>query len=225
MLRYPKYINLIKKKFGDESEMMVEEILQQSYSTASKIILKVMDRMKNDHKRSVSLIKLREIFLSLITAQYLIRLPYADDEKPVPNLILHEKDQFVHPNIDIKSIALFQNKEIDALPDDGIYFTANFDRFHQDMRDKLIVNNFTKKFDENVGEFVRLLLQQMYIRTNPWQASSNPVPLTEIKDIVRKQGVHNYLLAFFDQYAQVLGLFKLELGFPYLLILKNRDIW
>lgn len=31
MLRYPKYLNLTKKQFGDESEMIIEEVLQRGF--------------------------------------------------------------------------------------------------------------------------------------------------------------------------------------------------
>jgi DNA-directed RNA polymerase III subunit RPC3 len=205
-LRYAKYINLIKKKFGNECEMIVEELLQRSYWTASELILKVIERIKRDHNKIVTILALREKFFSLVTAQYLIRLPFSREDKPVPNLILEESEQFVPPPIDLKKMTSVQNNSepVDSLPDKDVYWTVNFDRFHQDMRDKLIVNAFTKKFDENGGEFVRLLLQQMYMRTSPWAEVSNPVPIVEIRDIVRKQATHQHLLAFFDQYVNVL---------------------
>ncbi|RZB38677.1 DNA-directed RNA polymerase III subunit RPC3 [Asbolus verrucosus] len=206
MLRYPKYINLIKKKFGNECEMIVEEILQRSYWTASEVIMKVIERLKKDHNKVVTILSLREKFLTLLRAQYLGRLPYSQDDKPVPTLVITEIDHNTPPNIDPKQISLVQSNKatVESLPDNGIYWTINFDRFHQDMRDKLIVNAFTKRFDENGGEFVRLLLQQMYIRTTPWAEVSNPVPIVEIRDIVRKQATHQHLLAFFDQYVNVL---------------------
>ncbi|KAJ3659248.1 hypothetical protein Zmor_010949 [Zophobas morio] len=205
-LRYANYINLIKKKFGNECEMIVEELLQRSYWTASELILKVIERFKKDHNKAVTILSLREKFISLVNAQYLIRLPYSEEDKPVPNLILPETDQFVIPQFELKQMTLVQSGKapVDSLPDRGVYWTVNFDRFHQDMRDKLIVNAFTKKFDENAGEFVRLLLQQMYIRTTPWAEVSNPVPVIEIRDNVRKQATHQHLLAFFDQYVSVL---------------------
>ncbi|XP_008192282.2 DNA-directed RNA polymerase III subunit RPC3 [Tribolium castaneum] len=206
MLRYAKYINLIKKKFGTECELIMEELLQRSYWTASELILKVIERLKKDHNKNVTILALREKFFSLLAAQYLIRLPYSMEDKPVPSLVIKETEQFAPPTIDFKQIALVQSNKapVDSLPDQGVYWTVNFDRFHQDMRDKLIVNAFIKKFDENAGEFVRLLLQQMYIRTQPWAEVSNPVPIVEIRDLVRKQATHQHLLAFFDQYVNVL---------------------
>lgn len=192
--------------------MIVEELLQKGYWTASETILKVIKRLEKDHDKIVTVLSLREKFFLLVTAQYLVRLPHSLDEKPVPTLDVKESEQFAPPIIDFAKINLVQTGKaaVDSLPDQGVYWAVNFDRFHQDMRDKLIVNSFSKKFDENVGEFIRLLLQQMYIRTTPWAEISNPVPVIEIRDIVRKQATHQHLLAFFDQYVNVLGKFLLQ---------------
>ncbi|CAH0560940.1 unnamed protein product [Brassicogethes aeneus] len=205
MLRYPKYNNLIKKKFGDESEMIIEEVLQRGYWTASELILKVIERLKkNEQATSVSLVK--DKFKSLVVAKYLVRMPYPKDDKPVPDLQIQDNELYIFPDIDNKILAQINAgaESMDKIPDKGIYWTINFDRFHQDMRDKIIVTAFTKKIDDNAGKFVELLLRQMYIRTMPWADSSNPVPILEIKDIIRKQETHKQLLAFFDQYVNVI---------------------
>nr|CAH7712817.1 unnamed protein product [Callosobruchus chinensis] len=44
----------------------------------------------------------------------------------------------------------------------------------------------------------------MYIRTEPWADVSNPIPLLEIKDLVRKQANLKLLNTFFDQYVNVI---------------------
>lgn len=205
MLRYPKYVNLIKKNFADESEMMVEEILQRGYWTASEVILKVHERVSKNND-SVTFMQLKEQFISLVNAKYLIRLPYSQDDKPVPMLNVKESELHLIPNVDIKLLVASKNNKalLESIPDKGIYWTCNFDRFHQDMRDRIVITAFTKKFDENAGEFVKLLLKQMYIRTHPWSDVSNPVPIIEIKDLARKQNTHPQLNAFFDQYVNVI---------------------
>ncbi|KAJ8969386.1 hypothetical protein NQ314_001785 [Rhamnusium bicolor] len=208
MLRYPKYINLIKKKFGDESEMIIEEILQRSYWTASELILKVHERLSKNTENTVPLLELKEKFISLVTAKYLIRLPYSEGDKPIPDLKINDKELHLVPNIDIKQLINAKSSTVHDFLDRNIYWTVNFDRFHQDMRDKIIVTAFTIKFDENAGEFVKLLLQQMYIRTEPWADVSNPVPILEIKDLLKKQtreasggSFQIYLKEAFTQFA------------------------
>lgn len=205
MIRYPKYINIIKKKFGKDAEILAEELLQRGYSSAYELILHTFARLQKDQSKPTSLAQIREKLFSLITAKYFIRLPYATDEMPVPDLQVKDEEQFALPTVDLKLLSSCQSNPAERLPETCIYWTVNFDRFHQDIRDKLIVNAFSKKFDENVGEFVRILLEQMYIRTEPWADCSNPVPLAEIKDLVRKLNTHPQLVAFFDQYTSLVG--------------------
>lgn len=207
MIRYPKYINLIKKKFGKDGEILLEELLQRGYANAYDLIISTYSRLQKDQNK-ISLANIRDIFFSLITAKYFIRLPYAVEETPVPILQIKDTEQYALPNIDLKLLSSYQSNPKTQLPDTDIYWTVNFDRFHQDMRDKLIVNAFSKRFDENVGEFLRILLEQMYIRTEPWAECSNPIPLMEIKDLVKKLNTHPQLIAFFDQYTSLLGKFK-----------------
>ncbi|XP_023016293.2 RNA polymerase III subunit C isoform X1 [Leptinotarsa decemlineata] len=202
-LRYPKYMKLIKMKFGDECEMIIEEILHRKYCTASEVIVEVQERLsKNNTNISFALVK--DKFVSLVTAKYLIRLQDVGvEEKPVPVFVIDDKEPHTIPPLDIKLILQAKANNTD-FPDEGTYFGVNFDRFHQDMRDKVIVEAYTKKFDEFAGELVELLLQQMYIRTDPWAGVSNPVPILEIKDIVKKRKQPLNLITFFDQYVNVI---------------------
>lgn len=206
MIRYPKYINLIKKKFGDGAEILFEELLQRGYCNASELLIVTQIRFQKEKKKAVSIPALRDDLFALITAKYVSRLPYSTSEElPVPVLEINPVEEHTLPPIDIKLVTDHQNDPNVELPDKEMYWTINFDRLHQDIRDKIIVNAFTKKFDENVGEFVRLLLEQMYIRTEPWAANSNPVPLLEVKNLAKKMNTHPLLVTFFDQYANVLG--------------------
>lgn len=196
---------MIKKKFGDEAEIIIEELLLKGYSTASELLLKVHERlMKNNQKVSLSGIK--DIFISLVTAKYLIRLPHNDDEdRPVPRFTIDIEKLHEIPNIALSDLVAAKQKGIKKFSDKNIYWTVNFDRFHQDMRDKIIVTAFTRKFDENAGELVKFLLQQMYIRTEPWADVSNPIPIVTIKDMVKRQSTLNQLIKYFDQYVTILG--------------------
>ncbi|CAH1159836.1 unnamed protein product [Phaedon cochleariae] len=203
MLRYPKYMNLIKKKFGDECEMIIEEILQRGYWTASEVILKVQERISKSN--NISLVQVRDQFVSLVNSKYLVRLPFSQSEdKPVPELGIDGKELHSVPTIDMAALKRAKSAEHSEFADKNIYWTVNFNRFHQDMRDKIIVTAFTKKFDDNVGELVNFLLNQMYIRTEPWADVSNPIPILEIKELAKKQKNLSQLNAFFDQYVTLI---------------------
>lgn len=205
MLRYPKYINMIKKKFGDESEIMVEELLQRSYWTASELMTKVQNRLCKNNQ-TINFSELKEKLICLVTAKYVVRVPHCDnEEKPVPQLITEDNDLHILSQLNVTELATAKTQNLKNLSDKSVYWTINFDRFHQDMRDKVIVNAFIRKFDDNVGKLVEFMLQQMYIRTEPWADVSNPIPILAIKDIVKKQKNLSHLNAFFDQYMTVIG--------------------
>lgn len=63
----------------------------------------------------------------------------------------------------------------------------------------------TRRIDENAGELMRHLLAQMYLRTEPWAATSNPIPHIELKDAIRKRDSHPQLFQYLDQYLKILG--------------------
>ncbi|XP_066146496.1 DNA-directed RNA polymerase III subunit RPC3 isoform X1 [Euwallacea fornicatus] len=204
MLRYPKYLNHTKQHFGDESEMIIEEILQRGYWTASELILKVYQRLSKNKDKSPIMSNIKDKLVYLITSKYLQRIPYSKEELPVPNLIVKEDEMHVLPPLDTKILIAFQNDKSVILPDKNVYWTVKFDRFHQDMRDKIIVNSCARKFDENAAEIVKLFLRQMYIRTDPWADVSSLIPAIEIKDILKKQAGSSPALAFFEQYLSIL---------------------
>lgn len=96
--------------------------------------------------------------------------------------------------------------EISTNPGDNeVYWCANFDRFNQDFRDMLLISAVTRRFDENAGELMKIMLQQMYIRTVPWADVSNPIPFVEIKDIIRKHDKNSQILVYLEHYLTVLA--------------------
>lgn len=202
MLRYPKYIHMIKIAFGHEAEIMLEEILQRGYMTASDVIIKVSSKLEAEGK-PVSLPVLRDHFNAMVVAKYLRRVPKCNEEKPEP--ILNEKETFSLPTIDIPQLASALKGNSEVHPDAGIYWTINFDRFHQDMRDKIVVDAVARKFDDNLAELMRVLLQRMYIRTEPWVDFSNPIPIIEVRDLIKKLNTHPELITYFDAYVSILG--------------------
>lgn len=136
----------------------------------------------------MSLVEVRDKFISLVTAKYLRRYP----ENGVT-----EEDRFKIPTLNLA--------QINTEPGDAeIYWCVNFDRFHQDFRDMLLIAAVTRRFDENAGELMKIMLQQMYVRTEPWAETSNPIPFVEIKDIIRKHEKYGQLLAYLEHYLTVL---------------------
>lgn len=64
----------------------------------------------------------------------------------------------------------------------------------------------SKRFDENASEIFQLLLQLMYIRTEPWVRTSNPIPFNELRDTLRKQDSQSPNLQYLEQYLKIIGM-------------------
>lgn len=205
IVRYPAYISLIKQKFGEETEIMLEEIIQNGYACMSEVLYKTQDRLIKEQEKNVPFTELRDKFYSLIIAKYIERVPFDADEKPVPEPTISDCQRYIQPEINIKILSeqIAGTNTNPTYPDKNIYWNINHDRFHQDMRDAQIVSAIRNKFDPEAGEVIRILLQQMYIRNEPWTHASNPIPILEVKDIIRKMNKFPNLVAFFDNYVSV----------------------
>lgn len=179
-----RFVSHIKKLFDEETEILMEETLIRGYVRASDVIGAVIARMKKSHGKDVSLVDVRDKFISLVTAKYLQRYGGPEEER------------FKLPSLGVQQLQVGEDK--------GVHWCANFDRFHQDMRDALLVGAVGRRFDENAAELMRCLLQQMYVRTLPWAHLSNPVQYSELKEALRKRAASPHLLAYLDHYLAVL---------------------
>lgn len=72
-------------------------------------------------------------------------------------------------------------------------------------RDQIIISAMRNRLDENASELMRQLLFLMYLRTASWADTSNPIPLTEIKEAVRKIDYPS-LSQHLDQYLRLIGM-------------------
>ncbi|KAJ1525724.1 hypothetical protein ONE63_008932 [Megalurothrips usitatus] len=212
LLRYPRYLYLIKTKFGVEAEMLMEEFLKAGFGSASRIIIRAATRLKEKKEledASTNFPLLRDKFVSLVNKQYLMRCPApekTEDGKPslIPKLTVAENQLYLPPTLNIKALTILDEGNPADAGDEGVYWRINFDRFHQDFRDQIMVTAISRRIDENGGEIIRLLLQLMYIRTEAWAQISNPIPFTELRDTLRKQDPQSPILQHLDQYLKVI---------------------
>jgi hypothetical protein len=51
----------------------------------------------------------------------------------------------------------------------GIFWMVNFERFHQDFRDMIMIDAIERKLDTNAGECFKYMLEIMYLKTHAWQ--------------------------------------------------------
>lgn len=82
---------------------------------------------------------------------------------------------------------------------------VNTDRFHQEFRDELILSAVERKINANAAEVMKHILHQMYLRTKPWEPSSNPIPFVEIRQLVEKNSTNLELIKYLDQYVSIIS--------------------
>ncbi|KAK2588821.1 hypothetical protein KPH14_001693 [Odynerus spinipes] len=202
MLRYPRYMFFVKNVCGNESEIILEEILKNGCLTASSAILNAHKKIQQSSSTYSDLkllvVTLKNNFDLLVKNQFLMRDLCCDVKSDID-----EKPSFNMPELNLKALEnLMEGKEADP-GDNKIYWKVNFDRFTQDFRDQVIVSAIRTRFDEDAGELMRQLLFLMYLRTASWADTSNPIPYTEIKDVVRKLN-NPRLIQYLDQYLNLI---------------------
>ncbi|OXU26186.1 hypothetical protein TSAR_007003 [Trichomalopsis sarcophagae] len=200
ILRYPRYMYFVENCCGNEAEMMLEEVLKNGYDTASQIIVKTYKKLEQfPPERRSSVPVLKDKFELLVKNQFLMRSLCSDILSDVPT----DKPDFSMPSLNIKALTrLTQGNETEPAGDSNIYWKVNIDRFTQDLRDQILVKSIINRIDDSAGELMRQLLYLMYLRTASWADTSIPIPVTEIKDAMKKN--FPSILPHLDQYLRII---------------------
>ncbi|XP_033216111.1 DNA-directed RNA polymerase III subunit RPC3 isoform X2 [Belonocnema kinseyi] len=200
LLRYSRYMFFVKTNCGDEAEMMFEEILKHGYETASQVIITTYKKLKSrPPERQSTVPVLKEKFELLVQNQFLMRSIASDkrSEDGPPDFNL--------PNLNLKALIQVTQNLLGNPGDNNIYWRVNFDRLTQDFRDQLIISSISKRIDDNAGELMRRMLYQMYLRTASWSDTSNPIPFTELREVVRRlDNPGPGLVQYLEQYLNLI---------------------
>ncbi|XP_014224628.1 DNA-directed RNA polymerase III subunit RPC3 [Trichogramma pretiosum] len=196
LLRHHRYTTFVKKNMYDEAEMLFDVVLKNGYDTASQIIVKTYTRLEqNPPERRASIPLLLEKFELLVKNQFIIRHSVNNDANT-------DAYNFIMPSLHVKDlIQLSKNTNVDT-GDQNIFWKINFDRFTQDLRNEILVNTITKRFDDNAGELMKRLLILMDTRTAAWEDTSIPIAFNEIKEDMKKN--FPSIMPRLDQYIKVL---------------------
>ncbi|KAL0829722.1 hypothetical protein ABMA28_003218 [Loxostege sticticalis] len=204
LIRYPRYLLQMKSKFGSEAELLVEELLQQATCTATELVVTLAIKYKDDKEKNINIVKLKDVFISLATAGYIQQAPVAEikEGSEIPTLV---PVATIVPDLDARQLMQVMNSGNLAEANDNVYWKVNYDRFHQDFRDDLMIKAVTRRIDDNAGELMRFLLQQMYLTSAAWAPESNPAPALELRESCRRAAAERPLLhQHADQYLKVL---------------------
>ncbi|XP_045129166.1 DNA-directed RNA polymerase III subunit RPC3-like [Portunus trituberculatus] len=256
ILRFPRYVYLVREQFGEEAEMVVDVLLKEGQATASHVIvtssLKLIEAAENAPTPALTSesfdqrhISQRNQLQRLIEAQFVQRCPTPQNaDQAVPVLSIKGDLLYSFPNdlLDLK--ALQQDIQLRATntttstttsaaattqpkvthPDANVFWRLNYDRFHIEFRDSEICNSISRRVDPLAGECLSAMLKISYLKSDPWDASLNPVSLAEVREQLKD-------LKHLDQYLRILeeetggcvrrigdaggGQFRVELGEAY----------
>ncbi|KAF4021408.1 hypothetical protein G4228_012936 [Cervus hanglu yarkandensis] len=177
MLRYPRYIYTAKTLYSDTGELIVEELLLNGKMTMSAVVKKVADRLTEtmEDGKTMDYAEVSNTFVRLVDTHFVQRCPLVPATEnsdtgpppPAPTLVISEKDMYLVPKLSLigkgkrrrssdedatgepkakRPKQTTDNKE--PIPDDGIYWQANLDRFHQHFRDQAIVSAVANRMDQ-----------------------------------------------------------------------------
>nr|KAF6316409.1 RNA polymerase III subunit C [Pipistrellus kuhlii] len=209
MLRYPRYIYTAKTLYSDTGELIVEELLLNGKMTMSALVKRVADRLTEtmEDGKTMDYAEVSSTFVRLADTHFVQRCPLVSPAEnaepgppqPAPTLVISEKDMYLVPKLSLigkgkrrrsseedapgepKAKRLkhsADNKE--PIPDDGIYWQANLDRFHQHFRDQAIVSAVANRMDQTSSEIVRTMLRMSEITTPSSAPFTQPLSSNEV---------------------------------------------
>nr|XP_050040236.1 DNA-directed RNA polymerase III subunit RPC3-like [Dermacentor andersoni] len=201
MLRYSRYIYCTKMLYGDAGEFIIEEVLLNGRLCMSLVLQKVLERLQGAGTAE----DVKQKFVDLVKTSFLCRVPYPDPDAPaskIPSLIMPDDVMYKIP--EVKLYLLKQNtgepsaeppaKKIkmekpdgEKQPDEKEYWRVNIDRFHQHLRDQLVVQAVSKRMGAKAGEVVRTMLRLSETRSHPKDAYSAPVSRSEIYQSLQQE--------------------------------------
>ncbi|XP_078011053.1 DNA-directed RNA polymerase III subunit RPC3 isoform X1 [Phascolarctos cinereus] len=210
ILRYPRYIYTAKTLYSDTGELIVEELLLNGKMTMSAVVKKVADRLTEtmEDGKTMDYSEVSSTFCRLADTHFVQRCPLVPDPPesadaqpppPAPTLSINEKDMYLVPKLNLigkgkrrrssdddaageprpkRAKQTAESKE--PIPDDGIYWQANLDRFHQHFRDQSIVSAVANRMDQTSSEIVRTMLRMSEITTSSCAPFTQPLSSNEI---------------------------------------------
>ncbi|EPY89982.1 DNA-directed RNA polymerase III subunit RPC3 [Camelus ferus] len=240
MLRYPRYIYTAKTLYSDTGELLVEELLLNGKMTMSAVVKKVADRLTEtmEDGKNMDYAEVSNTFVRLADTHFVQRCPVVPATEnsdpgpppPAPTLVISEKDMYLVPKLSLigkgkrrrssdedatgepkakRPKHTSDNKE--PIPDDGIYWQANLDRFHQHFRDQAIVSAVANRMDQTSSEIVRTMLRMSEITTSSSAPFTQPLSSNEIfRSLpvgynISKQVLDQYLTLLADDPLEFVG--------------------
>ncbi|KAI0217131.1 DNA-directed RNA polymerase III subunit RPC3 [Lamellibrachia satsuma] len=222
-LRFPRYIYSAKMLYGDTAELLVEELLHHGQIEMSRLLDKVTERLnESTEDGQVSSENVREQFVTLVHTQFIRRCPAVvahttDDSRAIPFFSTEEQDIYTVPTSVLNAVGNRKRKRSvddsnqaskkqrttsEELPDKGVFWELDYQRFNLYLRDQHIINAIGERIDKRAAETVRTILRLCELSLDFRVPTTNPVSYHEIMQALPKElGVSTEAL---DQYLKIL---------------------
>lgn len=211
LLRYPRFVHLIKNKFNETYASLITEILMEGIERASTVIAKTAISLETITSDDIQ--ELRSAFADLVNHKFIIRaatpiVPCAS----VPILEIEATKMFFLPEISIKNILEIVAGNKNKAEDNNVFWTINVERMHQELRDNIMITAIERRIDSKAGECLKQILKCIYSKTEPWKAISAPVCMGEIRRCCEKSNLSDStLLNNIEDYISMINVDTLEI--------------
>ncbi|XP_055699235.1 DNA-directed RNA polymerase III subunit RPC3 isoform X2 [Phlebotomus papatasi] len=194
----------MQSKYGHTTALLVEELLRTGCETATYLISKSV--LNSESRERNTVIEHRDKFIELIQGNFFIRAILGEHNDELAEAVRNDPTLlFQKPEIDAHElISLQEGKTLVTTKDAGFYWHVNFEKFHQHFRDAILYQAIERKINSNAGECFKYFLQSMYLRTDPWKPTSNPIPFGEIRSLCEEQSNNLELIRYLEQYIAII---------------------
>ncbi|XP_043236107.1 DNA-directed RNA polymerase III subunit RPC3-like [Amphibalanus amphitrite] len=232
LLRYARFLLLIKTRFGVEQEVILDELLRQGQDSAFQLVVRVTKRINESLEEGGKRVQpstIRDKFCELVRGHYLQRCaclapppdpsapPPAEDAPPpppvvegVPPLVEPEGERAFMPPAQLDMGAV--QRAVDGRPgrpppDDPVRWRVNFSRLDEEFRDQLVLNSVSRTCGEPAADVMRHLMALAAQTSRPWSPECGPVALTELKDRLTRlsNSVHADAVRYCEQYVRIMS--------------------
>eukprot|EP00090_Calanus_glacialis_P001232 TRINITY_DN10858_c0_g1_i1.p1 TRINITY_DN10858_c0_g1~~TRINITY_DN10858_c0_g1_i1.p1 ORF type:complete len:520 (+),score=189.65 TRINITY_DN10858_c0_g1_i1:34-1593(+) len=215
-LRYPKFLYLVKTTYGDEAEIMVEEIIKSGSESATNVLFKTSKRLNetlDDVTQAPTISDLHKKFNSLIASHLIERCEELGQTKAentallCPNMVENKDLLHLAVEVDVKAISaavVSKSESVEQGQDKAVLWRLDIAKCDLLLRNKMIVDAAARRLDEEAGKVVSSLLKILE-RWADAAVSSQFSHSTISEQVAADHGKDSLAHIYLDQYLRVLA--------------------
>lgn len=211
-LRYPKFLFLVKTLYGNDAEMMVEEIIKAGSENATNILFRTAKRLHMDPDSGVpSVPDLHKKLGSLVSGNLIQRCMEVDQQvanstSPCPAFKVNEKE-YLNVDVDFKIInkaVESKSESVECGKDQSVLWHLNIVKFELLLRNKLIIDASIRRLGDDAGKVVSSVLKLLLNYEDAHV--SRPIAYPNISDqVAADHGKDSLSHIYLEQFLRVLA--------------------